>query len=108
MKRQHGLDSTLLIPLIAARKVPHDRNAALSASIEHLLVSLRHLLSCQPPTERIIDMGVGTGLIENDVNRLRSIDPRLHVSFQPGDQFRIALVAVSCCDVHDVLELKAP
>lgn len=55
--------------LIAPSENPSHGNATALQSLEHLGVSLGHLLGREKTTERIIDVRIGTGLVKHDLIR---------------------------------------
>lgn len=67
MDVEHRPDAAVGIALVAAREVPGDRNTELLEFCEHDLVATAQLGSGQPATQRIVDVRVGAGLVEDDV-----------------------------------------
>ena len=70
MQSQNLADSSVLIALIATRQTNGDRHLQLLAPAEHQLVSLSHFLSGHDSAERIIDMRIGSSLIQDQPDAL--------------------------------------
>ena len=64
---EHRSDAACLIKLIATRQVPGDRDAEALQPLEHRAVAPVELFRGQPAAERIVDVRVGTGLVEHQV-----------------------------------------
>ena len=58
------IEDPLKLILIATGKIPNDRRVRLVTEGEHDLVAPAHLVRSHPSTQRILEMRVGPGLIQ--------------------------------------------
>ena len=69
MQCEYGLNAAACVLLITARQIP-DQGLAFER-LEHLAVTLAHLLSGQAATQRIFNVRVRPGLVQNEVATLQ-------------------------------------
>ena len=86
--------------LVAASQVPCDRQAKFVTGAEHQAVTFGQLVTRQPAPERIVDVGIGTCLVQQDITIGE-------VSYVAGDApneldgLILALVLLPCGVVRD-------
>lgn len=81
--------------LVTAGQVPGDRQLARCAALEHDAVALRELLAGQPATEGIVNVRVGTGLVQQHIAALE-LSQHQRQSFQ--ESFRLRGIGVVLTD----------
>ena len=67
MNLEHRRKPAVLIPLVAARQVPRDRQTDPRSDLEHDAIAALELLGGHPSAERIVDVRVGTGLVDEQI-----------------------------------------
>lgn len=103
MNLEHGCDPAVRVALIAASEVPSDGEVELICRSEHDAIAKSQLLGREPAAERIVDVRIGAGLIEQHVAPFEGG----HVGLEtPEESLRLARIAVVLA-VGDVLDPRA-
>ena len=107
MDLEHSRDAAARIALVATGEVPHDGDGERHELLEHDSIAEAELLGREPAAERIVDVGIGAGLIKDHVAVAHRPHDARKVGEEPLDVARVLVLRASREVMHGAVRTSS-